>query len=179
MKARRAIWCGLWLLALSGAASAQPLSESLERERSLAKVKAAYLFNIARFVNWPDAAPEIRLCIHDKSSVLRVAEALHGRSVGNGRALQVTSGDQLHGCHIFLAPDGWTLDAVKRGAPDVLRRTLVIGDTGPKQPVDASLQFYFDDGKLRFFVVDHGVQRAEFRISSKLMRLARQRSTRS
>ncbi len=165
-------WLALATVACATAV-AQPLADSLEERRSQAKLKAAYLFNIARFVTWPDSPSEVSLCIHNKSAVLSLAGALQGRALGGGRSLAVRAARDIHDCHIFLAPDGWEMTEHDGVSPATLKRTLVIGDTGASAPVDAALQLYVDAGKLRFFVVDNELRQAEFQISSKLMRLAR------
>src|SRR5436190_24204250 len=77
------------------------------------KVKAAFLFNFAKFATWPpskvkEADATLHLCVEGTDEFARVlAETVRGRVVGTHPVDVVTSprGEQLKHCHIvYVAP---------------------------------------------------------------------------
>lgn len=75
------------------------------------QVKAAYLFNFARFIEWPKAAadheePAFNLCIVGADKIARALEDAKGKTIGN-RVLHVsllTNSETAQRCHlIFIA----------------------------------------------------------------------------
>ena len=155
-------------------AHTQDLGVSLETERGiLAKLKTAYLFNIAKFVSWPDASSTVQLCLRADSPVRRFASELDGRSLGDGRAIRLaTLRDSAARCHIIFddAPrptppnnEDWQFDG----------GVLTISDAPDAIDNGFAVQLFFESEKLRFAVDSETVKNANYVISSKLMRLAR------
>ena len=145
------------------------------------QVKAAFLFNFARYVEWPasafasDAAP-IRLClIAERAFVEIVMATVSGRSVGE-RPVTVEGIDGLgaaEGCHLLF------LDAVSGPpAPVVAERlgSLAIFTIagGPRFAAEGGIaNFILVDSKIRFEINPSAARRAGLKISSSLLRLAK------
>src|ERR1039457_5551589 len=117
----RVHWAGLGtvlLLLLPGPhlLCAQTVSED--------QVKAAYVYNFSKFVEWPEqafaspAAP-IRLCVlNDRSFESELNQIVKGKTVG-GRAVTVVpvqNGEQSRGCQILFidsSHDGQSLQIIE------------------------------------------------------------------
>lgn len=136
----------------------------------MARLKTAYLFNIAKFVSWPQATERVRLCIDTSAPVGRVAQTLHGRELEPGRQIVISHGPDAAGaCDIVYEeyPAGATIERSEdmltiSDSPDALNSGFVIG-------------LFLQRDKLRFEVDQDRLRSAPYRISSKLLQLSRQR----
>ncbi len=174
---RRLMW-RLWalLLCLPGLASADqaPISEDA--------LKAALVFNFAKFVEWPakafaDARTPISLCLYRESvSEFRTAlSAFQGKQV-QGRDIQVRAGvlqKDLVGCHILFIPE-----AHERWLPDVLRvagtqNILTVSDLDDFVDNGGMIELLHQDGQPRFAINQETAQRAGLKISAQLLKLAK------
>lgn len=141
---------------------------------SEAEVKAAFVFNVAKFAEWPaDALPNgarLRVCAPGSQGGLGAAlAALDGRVVG-GHAVEVVGGASAQACHILVAL-GDAPDA--RRAPAATAGTLTIGD---------GLEFIDGGGMIGVGIVDNRVQfavnlpavrRAGIRLPAQFLKLAK------
>lgn len=170
---KRLLLTGLVLAASSARGAAdRGLAITIETERGvLAKLETAYLFNIARFVTWRPDDQEVRLCLPDESPLLRYAQELNGRDLGDGRRFAVAVLDGSHSrcdivfIHAAFKPAGWTLPG---GAS-----TLLVSDRPDALARGYGLQFFLQEDSVRFAANAEAIGRADYRISSKLLRLAR------
>jgi hypothetical protein len=138
------------------------------------QVKAAFLFNFARFVSWPETSGPIVIGIAGDDPFGEVVEAtIRGKSIA-GRPIEVRmlgESDAVRAVNILFISA-----AEKRRAADLVRRAgskvLTVGEIP---------QFIRDGGMIRFFVEQHRVrfqinaQAAEqsgFKIHSQLLSLA-------
>jgi hypothetical protein len=157
-----ALWC------LSGV-TPQAKTVSLEYQ-----VKAAYLFNFAKFIEWPPAAPSgpLTICVAGHNPFGDVLEeTLRGEMV-NGRplAMRVISGPEP-ACHVVFVPQGAATAAYLRAAQG--SPILTVGETPGFLSEGGIISFVLEAGKVRFQIDSKAAERAELRISSHLLRLAR------
>jgi hypothetical protein len=153
----------------------QASDASLER-----RVKAAFLYNFAVFVEWPADAIEDRPVLD--SCILgdnELADALERAVVGkrvHGKQFAVrrlTTVDDVAECHLlYLAPShrmqlGAVLEAVET-AP-----VLIVGDAEDFVQWGGMVNFRREKKKLRFEINVDNANDAGLRISSKLLNLAR------
>lgn len=140
----------------------------------ISKVKTAYLYNIAKFVSWPDDAREVVLCLDDKSPLYPFAKELANKPVANDRRLVIANRLASH-CHIVFddqPPEQETALSYKAGSWRPI--TLAISDQKSAQHEKYAIQFFVDEnGRLQFSINMDAITDAEYRISSKLLRLAR------
>jgi hypothetical protein len=168
---------GVWLLAfvVSVSAPVHPAMAAAAPVLDETQVKAAFLFNFAKFVQWPasEHGPLVIGVVDDSQLSNALEKVIQGRAV-NGRGLtlrRLTAGEDTAGCDLVFVPG-----ARQRDAADVLRRTqgsvLTVGET---------VQFIRDGGMVRFFVEDNHVrfqinqkhaEAAGLKISSQLLTLA-------
>ena len=138
------------------------------------QVKAVYLFNFAKFIEWPAEAPPgpITICVASQNPFGDVLEeTLRGEMV-NGRplAMRVIPGPEP-GCHVVFVPQGAATATYLRaveGSP-----TLTVGETPDFLSQGGIISFILEGGKVRFQIDSKAAERADLRISSHLLRLAR------
>lgn len=151
--------------AVSGAA-AQSANVVLEY-----RVKAAYLFNFTRFVEWPEAATPLTICVAGRNPFGNVlADTLHDEQV-NGREMQARVVRQIAGCDVLFVPRGVAHRQYLREARD--RAVLTVGESPQFLRDGGIINFVIDEGKVRFEIDRDAATRARLTISSRLLRLAR------
>jgi hypothetical protein len=165
--ARRAV---LYLLILAGAVQARP-SPVAAPER---KLKAAYMYRVATFVDWPDAAfarPDGPLLVGVAGDDALADEArrfMDGRLV-HGRPLAVVRIDPRavpHGLHVlFVGPARARLPDAVRGQP-----VLTVCDGAPGRGCVVGL--VADGARLRLRIDRLEAMSAQLRISARLLALA-------
>jgi len=165
----KVIWLSL-LLAVN-TAQAQDRGASLETERG--NLKIVYLFNIAKFVSWPDESESVRLCLRADSPIRRFALELHGRSLGDGRRFVLeTLPRPADGCDIVFDDAVDTQESNTHSNWDT-PAVLTVSDSPQAIERGFAVQLFFEAEKLRFAVNHRTVTSADYQVSSKLMRLAR------
>ncbi len=143
-------------------------------------VKAAFVHNFAKFIEWPEHAFDradspLRIGILGHGPIDEPLLNLNGKEVQN-RPLEVSrvrNTINLRQYHIiFVNPSekGWTRSLFRR-----LKGTgiLAIGDFEGFAEQGGAFNFYLEEGKVRFEINDCAARRENLRISSKLLRLAR------
>jgi hypothetical protein len=178
-RAARALLAGALAAWTAAAAAAEPPpggQPSLEYQ-----VKAAFVFNFAKFVDWPadsfDAATApIRILVVDCEEVAEALEAaVEGQQV-KGRPLVVGragAGDRLDDAHIVVVGR-----SSARKPEEILARlggaaVLTVGDGGGFAARGGMVNFYTESNKVRFEVNPAAAEEAGLRISAKLLGLAR------
>jgi hypothetical protein len=142
------------------------------------QVKAAFLYNFARFVEWPQDAvgptDAFRICIvgEDPFGDL-LDQAVHGKTV-HDRPVEVVHPDDVDviRCHIvFFASSG------APALPRILtalggRGILTVGETEDFTRAGGVIAMRVEESKVRFDVNVDAAQRAGLRVSSQLLKLA-------
>lgn len=140
-------------------------------------VKAAFLYNFTKFVEWPATAfPDnsFRLCVLGDDPFGKSLRDLAGEEVA-GRKLTVVGKGEIHkpvGCHVLFISrsERGRLSAVLsevRGHP-----VLTVADTQGFLDQGGVINFTLQGSKVRFEINQQAAERAGIKISSKLMRLA-------
>lgn len=145
------------------------------------QVKAAFLFNFARYVEWPasafaGASAPIRLCLIAERDFEAVVDAtVSGRRVGE-RPVQVEGIHGLaaaKGCHLLFLGE-----ASGPSAPVVVEQLgalaiFTISDAPGFAAEGGIANFILVDSKIRFEINPSAARRAGLKISSSLLRLAK------
>jgi hypothetical protein len=140
------------------------------------RVKAAYLFNFTKFVEWPASALEsngrFEICLAETNPFGPVlASTLVGESAA-GRMLAVrVVRDTVDGCHVLFIPRAVTAAPYLRRT--VGRPTLTVGESPDFLQQGGMINLIVDAGKVRFEIDQEVVMRHQLTISSRLLRLAR------
>jgi hypothetical protein len=144
------------------------------------EVKAAFLYNFARFVEWPaeafrDAHAPFVIAVLGRDPFGRALDqTVAGKSV-LGRRIEVRRADRLdgvRGAHIVFvsASERGHLSTILRAmnAPGV----LVVGETDGFAQRGGAINFVLHGNKVRFEINPARAEQSRLRISSQLLKLA-------
>jgi YfiR/HmsC-like len=145
------------------------------------QVKAAYLFNFLKFVEWPgDPLADthgrwIIGIVGDNPFGDELTQIISGKTV-QGHELQVRRfqpGEDLHACHILFISA-----SEKKRLPSVLATlnsssVLTVADMDHFIESGGMIQFVMEDKRVRFAIDVGASGRARLKVSSKLLSLAR------
>jgi hypothetical protein len=181
--ARRGRWASAAALAVAAIACAMvsPWLAAAESPRSEYEVKAAFLLNFASLVEWPvaalgDAGEPLVLGVLGEEEVDETIErGIQGRTVDHRpvRVVRLSGTEQLESCHIvFVSAAKRALNgeviAASRG-----HNVLTIGETRDFASQGGIINFFRQGKKIRFEVNREAAERAQLRVSSRLLRLAK------
>lgn len=145
------------------------------------QVKAAYLFNFAKFIEWPAEAFDradapINFCTLGRSPVVdQMDSSVRGKSI-SGRIVMVKhlhAPEETKGCHlVFLAASAGKqqqkLLLAAKGLP-----ILLVAETSGFARAGGTIDFIMENSRLIFEVNINAAESAHLKISSKLLALAR------
>lgn len=145
------------------------------------QVKAAFLFNFAKFVEWPagsfpDASAPLQICVLGRDPFGEELRSITNEKLVNGRKLevhQVADLQHARSCHIlFVASSGKT--PVKQ-IVEALRGTsvLTVGDTKGFAEQGGMINFVLESDRVQFEVSCKAAEQAGLKISSKLLSVAK------
>ena len=164
----RSVAASMIVAAIAGQAAAQ--EPSIEYQ-----VKAAYLYNFVKFVEWPAAARTgpLTICVAGRSpfggtldDIVR-GESMDGRRVAV-RTIQAPQAD----CHVVFVPQGVGAGEYLRAARSA--PVLTVGEDPDFIAEGGIINFVRDAGMVRFEIDQEAARRARLQISSRLLRLARE-----
>ena len=145
------------------------------------EIKAAFLLNFAKFVEWPaeafpsDVAP-ISLCVvHYDPFGSALDDTIRGKLINNRQLLarRINELPELKACQMVFVSD-----REEKRLPEILTsvkgsNALIVGESEDFAERGGSVQFYLENSRLRFAVNVDAVQRARLTVSSKLLTLAK------
>jgi hypothetical protein len=145
------------------------------------QVKAAFLFNFIKFVDWPQGAflqkssPILIGVIGDDPLARELEQSLRNKSI-NGRELvlrQIGWPSDVKGYHILLlcASEAKATPAVLASVKE--SPTLTIGEIDRFGEQGGIINFYIEEKKVRFEINLDAAEKARLKISSQLLSLAR------
>jgi hypothetical protein len=160
--------------AFAGLALAVPAS--FGQVATEAQLKAAYLVNFLKYVEWPVQRTVLTICLFGRDSLGPSLASYEGRQIG-GRELRIRrvgSPEQLVDCHELFVPD---TEEARFGA--VLRWVenqpiLTVSDAEIFTRDGGAIALIRAEGRLQFDVNADALGRAGLKPSSQMMRLARQ-----
>jgi hypothetical protein len=143
-----------------------------------AAIKAAFLFNFAKFTEWPALAPGAPLiaCIaNDDDIASALVTIVRGESIG-GHSVVVwrREGDALwEGCQVLYVGDGEGRHFAAAAPKLRLRPLLTVSAGRGFSQQGGAIELYVEGGRLRFSINLDAVERAGLHISSRLLGLAK------
>ena len=141
------------------------------------RVKAAYLFNFTRFIDWPVTATgggnSFSICIAGRNPFGPTLSAtLVGESAaGMPMTARVVSASQASSCQVLFVPRGVAATPYLRGiggAP-----VLTVGESPDFLTQGGAINFVLDGGRVRFEINQAAAERAQLKVSSRLLQLGR------
>lgn len=169
----------LWLLLLlTGSPQLVRADDAVSKEY---QVKAAFLYNFGKFVEWPAAVmpngkSPILIGVYGKSPFGdELQQIVKGKTI-NERPVEIQLAqiaEQLRNCHLVFVSSGEDkrlpeLFAALKGA-----HVLTVGESKKFAELGGTINFVQEDGKLRFEIDGDSAGRAGLRISAQLLKLAK------
>jgi hypothetical protein len=148
------------------------------------ELKAAFVYNFAKFVTWPADAfsstnAPIQIGVFGDEEVSSTLRSLLGDKKAHGRSFEVkrisTPQEAKNFQMIFVT------GSENRRATQILDATkklpiLTVGETEQFLDLGGMISFVFEDTQLRFEINQEPAEKVKLEISSKLLRLAKKRS---
>lgn len=163
------------LLALALALPAPVAQAQSAKDRELL-LKAAFLYNFAKFVEWPAAAfsspsAPLTVCVHSDDVLAAVGAAMKGKTVNN-RPLAVVNQHRAAPpvCHIGFVTDNEPV--AREVAHLALGETLTVADVNGFVEAGGMVGLVIVDNKIRFEVNLRTARASGLRIQAALLRLA-------
>jgi hypothetical protein len=165
---------GLALAAILGAAPCLAASDG----PSGIDVKAALLYNFAKFAEWPalQAGEPIVTCIvGDDGLAAALVEMVRGQNL-DGHALEIVrpqAATAWSTCHLLFIAGGETRKSADRLSGIKALPVLTVSDGQGFAQVDGIIELYVDNGRMRFAINVDASERAGLHLSSRLLGLAK------
>src|SRR6185503_17341597 len=153
-----------------GAVRGAPFAQTVSPEY---RVKAAYLYNFVKYVEWPDTSKgRILICVAGQNPFGTLLESLvrnervHGVPLATEVILEARTD-----CDVLFTPRTANIPAYLKAAAGM--PTLTIGETPRFVEQGGMIAFYPDGGNVRFQINPAAAARVQLRISSRLLQLAK------
>jgi hypothetical protein len=141
------------------------------------RVKAAYLFNFTKFIEWPGSAVatgrSFSICVAGRNPFgPALTSTLVGETAaGLPLAARVVNASEAAACHVLFVPRGVAAPPYLRGVAK--SPVLTVGESPDFLAQGGAINFVLDDGRVRFEINQAAAERAQLRISSRLLQLGR------
>jgi len=164
--------------ALAACLAGAPLGAEQRTATAEDNIKAAFLFNFTKFVEWPasDQTQPFRICtVAEPAFGAAVERTIEGETTGGRPIEHVTppNPDAARGCHILFVGhldsdriERWL--GAARGVP-----VLLVGESRAAWDRGAHINFVVDANRVKFDVNPSAASRVGLTVSSKLLRVAR------
>lgn len=165
----------LLLVSATAAGGAQP-----SPDRLAARVKAAFIYNFARFVEWPDkdqpsSGGALVLATLGSDDLTEALSTVHGKSV-QGRTFEVrplAPGARTTGCHLlYVARSEHARLETSVGRMEG-RPVLTIGDSDDFIERGGIIRFFLENQSVRFEICPGRAESAGLKLSARLLQVAR------
>lgn len=144
-----------------------------------AQVKAAYVYNFVKYVEWPAGAfttaqSPVVLCVAAGDGLRGALAAIDGKQA-QGRVLQLRRAvrpEEFRSCHILFVPE-----TEERRAGELLRKAgslpvLTVGEHDGFAAAGGVIGFVVRDDRVQFEINPDAAARADLTLSSRLLQLA-------
>jgi len=143
------------------------------------QVKAAFIYNFAKFVEWPtdafsDSTAPLRFCVLGESLVgPDLSQITQGKVIG-GHPIQVLQNSRnVRECHVLFISASHNI--AMKDIQEALRRVpvLTVGESRDFAAQGGMIGFVVEDSRVRFEVNLQAAKQMRLNISSKLLSLAK------
>lgn len=138
-------------------------------------VKAAFIYNFAKFVTWKNNAPSLTVCVLGNDPFGAAIDSLTGKTIDNKTVTvrRIALPQDAASCQMLFvsgseSPQLDPIMAQVQGVP-----LLTIGDTPGFAQRGVMINFYIDGSKVHFEANIDAIQRGNINVSSQLLKLAR------
>ena len=155
---------------------ALPIAHSYAQISSEQQIKAAFLVNFLKYIEWPSTTTSTTICLFGRDQLGPLLTSYEGRSIAGKelRIRHINGPDQIADCQLVYVPD---TEEARFGA--VLRwvenqPALTVSDAEFFTHQGGGIALVRAEGRLQFDVNTNALSRAGLKPSSQMMRLARQ-----
>jgi hypothetical protein len=137
------------------------------------QIKAAYLYNFLKYVDWPEPINRtFMICVAGQNPFGSVLDGLtsNERVRGNPVKTEIILGFEP-GCDVIFTPRTSNIPAYLQGAAGM--PILTVGETPRFIEQGGIVNFFLENGRVRFEINRNAAERAGLRFSSRLLQLAK------
>jgi hypothetical protein len=160
---------------LVAAAFAAPPAAGVEDAGRADQIKAAYLFNFLKFIEWPAGALDetIEICFAGAPGVHKSLQSAAGEKRIGARRVAVRAlapGERPGRCAVvYLGEDA---DMAQPLLESARSSSLTVSDVANFTRHGGAIQLFTEENRLRFVINVENARRAGLRVSSNLLKLA-------
>lgn len=145
---------------------------------SEAALRVAFVYNFLKFIEWPETSGPIKLCALGAENEMRLAlDQLSSRRLNN-RNIQITHIDNnaqltesMTSCQLIYWPVSTKQFQLSDSPP---KNILLVADEDKSQlPIVGIGLLRNQEGRIEFLINEAVIEQAEFRVSSQLLKLAK------
>jgi len=141
-------------------------------------VRAAFILNFVRYVEWPPAhrQPPLRICVLGENPFGDRLTAVVAGEQWQGAAIEVQVVPDLGRgaeCHLMYVPGSATSRFTSGAALLAGRAVLTVGEHEHFLDQGGIMRLFLENNRVRFSVNQQSADRAGLQMSSRLLRLAR------
>jgi hypothetical protein len=170
------------IVVVAGAATGLPRDAQAQSPPSEYEIKAAFLYNFVKFVDWPSQAlPEtsdtVTVCVLSDDPSWGALESIRGKTV-KGRRLSIRRIEPLkekevQSCHVLFMSS-----SEEKRLPEVMQHlhgssVLTVGEMERFIQSGGIINFVIEKNKIRFEINLTGAEQARLKLSSQLLSLAK------
>jgi len=153
-------------------------SEAASQTSTAPALKAAFLYNFAKFVEWPAlpaGAPIVVCFVGDDGIAAGFVDTVRGQNISGHsfdvRMLQDSS--KWRACHLLFIADAESRRSA--GGLDEIKAlpVLTVSDSKGFSLAGGIIELYVEDGRIRFVINLDAADRSGVRLSSRLLGLAK------
>ena len=171
---------GVAILALGAALFATPgiAAKKDSDEPPDVALKAAFLFNFAKFAEWPAlpvGAPILACVVGDDRIAAALVETVRGQNI-SGHTVEVSRPQDSatwRTCQLLFISDAEARRAAGGLADITTLPVLTVGDGKGFSQAGGIIELYVEGQRMRFAINTDAAERAGLRLSSRLLGLAR------
>jgi len=140
------------------------------------KIKAAYLYNFTKFVDWPQSSGKtIRICVSGDSQITKMLEDLASKQGEKKEfSIQPITKSEVETCDILYISGN---DREVKNILELVKEhdVLTVSDNDRFYDHGGIVTFFSENGKIRFQINLEAARKTNLKISSKLLELAKTR----
>lgn len=152
------------------------VSQATAESMSEPQLKAAFLVNFFKYVEWPPSSSGATICLLGQDAVGNHLSAYEGRTVAGSEIhiRRISRREEIAGCQqLYVGPgdESRVADLIKSGEPPA---TLVVGEGESFIRHGGAIALVRVDNRLAFDINLETTTRAKLRLSPQMLRVARE-----
>jgi hypothetical protein len=155
---------------------ASPVEEAVQVQKRIYKMKAVFIFNFTRYIDWPEEKKSVpfRIAVLGRSRITPFLVRISEKKKMGGRTIEIRQLDRTRSpvdAHILFIDSSVTCGMGKLPV-STYPHVLIVGDEKGMTRYGAGISFFIEEGKLKFEINRRNIQKADLFISSQLLKLA-------